>query len=255
MTPPTDNGQEREESEPLITIEAKPAPIPLDPTRTAVLVVDMQNDFGSEGGMFHRAGIDISLIQRAIAPTAATLNAARTAGMKVIYLKMAFQPDLSDAGGADSPNRVRHLLFGVGQSVRSPTGTASRVLIRDTWNTDIIPQLTPQAGDVIIYKHRFSGFYETDLDATLKGLGVRHLIVTGCTTSVCVESTLRDAMFRDYSCVLLEDCTAEPIGQDLPRSNHAASILVVQTLFGWVSDSAAFIRGVKQVPATMADTV
>jgi ureidoacrylate peracid hydrolase len=202
--------------------------------------------------MFHRAGIDISMIQQAVAPTAATLKAARSAGMKVVYLKMAFHPDLSDAGGPESPNRLRHLMLGVGQPARSPTGAASRVLIRDTWNTDIVPQLEPHAGDFVIYKHRFSGFYQTELDATLKRLGVGYLIVTGCTTSVCVESTIRDAMFRDYSCVLLEDCTAEPIGHDLPRSNHAASILVIRTLFGWVSDSAAFIRGVEQVPATMA---
>jgi ureidoacrylate peracid hydrolase len=231
-----------------ITIEAKPAPIAIDPGETAVLVVDMQNDFGSEGGMFHRAGIDISMIQRAVAPTAATLRAARTAGIKVVYLKMGFQPDLSDAGSAESPNRVRHLRLGVGQPSRSPSGAASRILIRDTWNTDIVPQLTPESGDSVIYKHRFSGFYQTDLDVTLKSLGVRNLIVTGCTTSVCVESTIRDAMFRDYCCVLLEDCTAEPIGEGLPRSNHEASLLVIQALFGWVSDSAAFIRGVEQVP-------
>jgi len=235
-----------------LTIDAKPAPITLDPAETAVLVVDMQNDFGSEGGMLHGAGIDISMIQHAIAPTTATLKAARNAGMKVVYLKMGFQPDLSDAGSAESPNRVRHLRFGVGQPSRSPSGAASRVLIRDTWNTDIVPQLTPEPGDIVIYKHRFSGFYQTDLDATLKSIGVRNLIVTGCTTSVCVESTIRDAMFRDYSCVLLEDCTAEPIGQDLPRSNHEASILVIQALFGWVSNSTAFIRAVEQVPAAMA---
>jgi ureidoacrylate peracid hydrolase len=252
MTLPIDAGQDREESGRLIKIEAKPAPIVVDPAQTAVLVVDMQNDFGSEGGMFHRAGIDISMIQRAVAPTAATLKAARSAGIKIVYLKMAFHPDLSDAGGPESPNRVRHLRLGVGQSARSPTGAPSRLLIRDTWNTDIVPQLAPHAGDIVIYKHRFSGFYQTDLDAKLKSLRVRYMIVTGCTTSVCVESTIRDAMFRDYSCVLLEDCTAEPIGHDLPRSNHAASILVIQTLFGWVSESAAFIRAVDRVPATMA---
>ena len=246
---PIDAAQGREEIGRPVKIEAKPAPIVVDLAETAVLVVDMQNDFGSEGGLFHRAGIDISMIQDAVTPTAATLRAARSAGLKVVYLKMAFYPDMSDAGGPESPNRVRHLMLGAGQSVRSPTGSASRLLIRDTWNTDIVPQLAPQVGDTIIYKHRFSGFYETDLDATLKSLGARYLIVTGCTTSVCVESTIRDAMFRDYACVLLADCTAEPIGHDLTRSNHAASLLVIQTLFGWVSESAAFIQAVEQAPA------
>jgi ureidoacrylate peracid hydrolase len=84
----------------------------------------------------------------------------------------------------------------------------------------------------MLYKHRFSGFHETDLDGTLARLWIQSLIFTGCTTSVCVESTLRDAMFRDYHCLLLEDCTAEPIGNDLARTNHDASVLVVQVLFG-----------------------
>jgi ureidoacrylate peracid hydrolase len=233
-----------------VRIDAKPAPIVIDTAHTAVVVVDMQNDFGAEGGMFQRAGIDISMIQRAVPPTAATLSAARNLGIKVVYLKMAFRPDLSDAGLPESPNRRRHLLFGVGQVVRSPTGAASRILIRDTWNTDILPQLTPQAGDTVVYKHRFSGFYQTDLDAKLQRMGVRYLIVTGCTTSVCVESTIRDAMFRDYSCVLLEDCTAEPIGHDLPRSNHDASLLVIQTLFGWVSHSDEFVSALRRPAAT-----
>jgi len=95
-------------------------------------------------------------------------------------------------------------------------------------------------------KHRYSGFFETDLDAVLRARGVRHLVVTGCTTSVCVESTVRDAMFRDYRCVPLEDCTAEPIGADLPRSNHEASLLSIQLLFGWVSDSSRFIEALGQ---------
>ena len=130
--------------------------------------------------------------------------------------------------------------------------TESRILIRDTWNTDIVPELKPRNDDVVIYKHRFSGFYQTDLDATLTRLGVKYLIVTGCTTSVCVESTVRDAMFRDYACVLLADCTGEPIGHGLPRSNHEASLLVVQTLFGWVSDSAEFIKALEVQPVAAA---
>ena len=228
----------------VVTLDARPGPITFDLSRTAVIVCDMQNDFGSEGGMFQRAGIDISTIQRAVPPTARVLTAARSAGMKCIYLKMAFRPDLSDAGSPDSPNRIKHLPFSVGKAVRAPSGAESRVLIRDTWNTDIVPELTPHAGDIVLYKFRYSGFYETELDAILKGLGITHLIVTGCTTSVCVESTIRDAMFRDYSPILLADCTAEPIGHDLSRSNHEASLLTIETLLGWVSSSSAFAKAV-----------
>ena len=225
---------------------ANPGPIRIDTARTAVLVVDMQNDFGSEGGSFQRAGIDISMIRAAVAPTARALDVARATGIKVIYLKMAFRPDLSDAGAVDSPNYVRHLqLLGLGKSVQAPNGKDSRVLIRDTWNTDIVTELTPNREDVVLYKHRFSGFFETELHATLKRSGIKYLIVTGCTTSICVESTIRDAMFRDYSCVLLKDCAGEPIGHDLPRSNHDASLLTIQTLLGWVSTSDDFIKAVR----------
>lgn len=225
-----------------ITVAARPAPISLDTRRTAVLVIDMQNDFGAEGGAFHRAGIDISMIRAAVPPTAQVLAAARRSGLKVVYLKMGFLPDLSNAGPPGSPNLTRHLqLLELGKSITAPDGRASRILIRDTWNTDILPALRPEAGDAVVDKHRFSGFFETPLDALLRGAGVTHLIVTGCTTSICVESTIRDAMFRNYSCVLLGDCTGEPIGHGLARSNHDASLLSVEALLGWVSTSAALI--------------
>ena len=99
-----------------------------------------------------------------------------------------------------------------------------------------------EAGDTVIYKTRYSGFYGTDLDSVLRGRDVKWLIVTGATTSVCVESTVRDAMFRDYRCILLADCTGEPIGYQFPRTNHEASLLTIQTLFGWISNSAEVIR-------------
>lgn len=223
-----------------VSIEARPAAISIDTARTAVIVVDMQNDFGSKGGMFERAGIDISGIQKAVEPTARAIDVARKAGIKVIYLKMAYLPDLSDLGTTDSVNRVRHLQLGVGQTVTAPDGTKSRILVRDTWNSEILNELKPQPDDTVIYKTRFSGFYNTDLHERLQNFDVRHLIITGCTTSICVESTVRDAMFRDYSCVLLSDCMNEPIGAGLSRSNHDASLLSTEVLLGWVSDSNYF---------------
>jgi ureidoacrylate peracid hydrolase len=226
----------------LCSVPALPEALSLDLTRTAFLVVDMQNDFGSEGGMFHRAGIDITMIRAAISPTARALSAARDAGIPIVYLKMAFLPDMSDAGASESPNHVRHAAMNFGLSVLSPGGKQGRILIRDTWNTDIIDELAPLDADTVLYKHRFSGFFETELDNVLKGMGAKYLVVTGCTTSICVESTIRDAMFRDYSCVLLKDCTAEPLGQKFPRSNHDASLLSIQALLGWVSTSDDFVE-------------
>src|SRR5438477_11552025 len=134
----------------IVTLNAKPEPIAIDPARSAVIVVDMENDFVAKGGMFDRAGRDISGAQKAIGPTARVLAAARQAGMKIVYLKMGYRPDLSDLGSTDSVNRTRHLKFGVGQKIQTPDGRESRLLIRDTWDTDIVPELKPQASDIVI---------------------------------------------------------------------------------------------------------
>ena len=228
-----------------VLVNARPDTMAMDPRRTAVIVVDMQNDFGTEGGMFALAGIDISGIKAVVPAVAKVLGAVRRAGILVIYLKMAMRPDLSDAGPPDSAHFQRHRRMRVGEAVKAPDGSQSRILIRNTWNTDIVPELTPQPNDITLYKHRYSGFFETRLDDILKEHGIRTLLFTGCTTSVCVESTMRDAMYRDYACLLLEDCTAEAIGQDLPRSNHDASLLVLQILFGWVARSSDLIKALE----------
>jgi ureidoacrylate peracid hydrolase len=231
---------------PRILVPAKPAPIDIDLSATAVIVVDMQNDFVSNGGMLDGLG-DISMIQRTVAPSASVIAAARNLGVTIIYLKMAFKPDLSDVGPVDSPSWLNLHSVGVGTKMNTPDGREGRILIRDTWNTAVVRKLKPEAADIEIYKHRYSGFFETSLDATLRRLGVRYLVVVGCTTSVCVESTIRDAMFLDYSTILLADCTGEPLGNDLPRSNYDASLLVIAGRnFGWVSSSGAFLESVKR---------
>lgn len=235
-----------------VRIEATPEALTIETAKTAALVVGMQNDFGATGGMFDRAGIDISMIQRAVGPTASVLAAARTRGIPIVDLKMGFRPDLSALGPVDAPNRMRHLRFGVGETRQVPDGTESRMLISDTWNTDMLPELAPQANDVVLDTHRFRGFYETGLDRLLTQRGIRSLLVTGCTTSIYVESTVRDAMFRDDTCVVLDDCAGESIEHRLPRSHHDDSLLVIQTLFGWVARSEAFIKALEGLPIAAA---
>jgi ureidoacrylate peracid hydrolase len=232
----------------MITIEARPDRVAVDPLRTAVLVIDMQNDFGSAGGMFERAGIDVSGIAAAAVATRPVLTAARTAGIPIVYIKMEHAPDLSDVGPVDGPHWIKHRPLRVGDTVIAPDGSESRILVRDTWNTEILEELTPHPSDLVVSKHRYSAFFETELDTVLKGLDAKYLLVTGCTTSICVESTVRDAMFRDYSCVVLEDCTAEPIGAGFARTNHEASLLVIETLFGWVSSSRAVLEALEHLP-------
>jgi ureidoacrylate peracid hydrolase len=225
----------------IVSISARPAPLTIDLAQTAVLVVDMQNDFGSSGGMFDLAGIDLSVIQQAVPPSRRVVAAARRVGVPIIYLKMAHRPDLSDTGGPRSPHWFHHQRMAVGQQVTTPAGQPSRILIEGTWNTEILPELAPHPGDIVVSKHRYSGFFETDLDAQLRTLSTRNLVVTGCTTSVCVESTIRDAMFRDYICLLLEDCTGQPVFPGSSFATHQASLLIIQSMFGWVSDSTALL--------------
>jgi ureidoacrylate peracid hydrolase len=171
------------------------------------------------------------------------LAAARAAGLTVVYLKMEFARDLSNLGGLDAPNRDKHLGFGVGRG---------DFLIEGTWNTDIVSELAPRLGDLVISKHRYSGFFQTELDEVLRERDIRNLLFVGWTTSVCVESTVRDAFFRDYRCVVLADCTAEVVGSDLARTNHEASLLVIEGLFGWVADSASFVKALAPLAAQAA---
>jgi ureidoacrylate peracid hydrolase len=226
------------------TVEARPEPFPIDLSRAAILVIDMQNDFCSPGGGFDRAGIPIGAVRGTIPFISNVLTAARKLGVQVVYLKMEHQPDLSDLGGPNHPQQIKHAFMSVGNRVVAPDGREGRVLVKDTWNTEIVPELAPQPGDVVISKNRYSGFYETSLDAYLREWGVKDLVFTGCTTSVCVESTLRDAMFRGYRCLLLSDCAAEPLGADEVRSNHEATLLVIEKLFGWISSSREFLKAV-----------
>jgi ureidoacrylate peracid hydrolase len=220
----------------MVRLDARPEALDLDPRRVAMIVIDAQNDFASPGGMFERAGIDISGIAAAARATRPVLDAVRAAGIPVVYLNMLHAPDLSDAGPPEGPHRVKHRPLALGDAVDAPDGSPSRILVTETWNTRNVQDLAPEPGDIVVSKHRYSGFFETELDDVLRGLGVTQLLVAGCTTSVCVDSTVRDATFRDYTCIVLEDCTAEPLG------THEASLRVIETLFGWVSNTTAVLE-------------
>ena len=144
-------------------------------------------------------------------------------------------------------DRVREM-FELCSSVLFDIDDAGRLLIgNDESGSMQLYELAPDGQDTVVYKHRFSGFYETELHDALQGMGVRDLVFTGCTTSICVDSTVRDAMFRDYRCLVLEDCMAEPIGGDLQRTNHEASLLTPLTLLGWVGTSSDLLTA---LPAT-----
>jgi ureidoacrylate peracid hydrolase len=217
-----------------ISIAAKPDRFVFDPRETGVIAVDLQNDFGAEGGMVHSFNVPIEGARATIPAIGRVLAAARAASMPVVYTKVDFKPDLSNAGGPGSFNRERMGLDDGG------------FLIEDTWNTEIVPELAPEPGDVIVSKQRYSAFFQTELDDVLRANGIKSLVFVGWTTSVCVESTLRDASYRDYRCVVLSDCTAETIGRSQVRTNHEASLLVIQAQFGWVAESQSLLDALAQ---------
>lgn len=215
-------------------LAARPDPVDLDASRTAVIVVDMQNAFASKGGLFDLAGLDISGAAAAIAATGRVLDAARSAGVPVVYLQMGFARDLSDAGDIESPAYHKELALIL---MRQRPELSGRLLIRGTWDWQIVDALTPQPGDIVIAKTRYDGFTRTDLDARLKALGVRNLLFTGIATNICVESTARHAFFLEYWPVLIEDAVSAA-GPDFTRQSTVWSF---EHVFGWVTDSAAAV--------------
>lgn len=215
----------------MLTLSTRPEPIQVEPRGTAVIVVDMQNAFASKGGMFDLAGIDISGAAPAIDVNRRLLAACRKAGIEVIYLQMGFKPDLSDAGDPSLPVYHKELALIM---MRNRPELAGRLLIEDTWDWQIVPELAPEPGDTVIRKARYSGFARTGLEDHLDSRGIRHLLFTGIATNICVESTAREAYFRDFWPILVEDA----MNQSGPDFNRQATLRNFEHALGWVTRSA-----------------
>lgn len=221
-------------------------PLLLDPGDAAVIVVDMQQDFVHDLGAF--GAQDRTQVREIIGPTARFLTAARQAGIPVVYVKLEFRPDLSDAGRPGSKTREAMEAIGLGERVEGPDGRIGRKLVAGSWTTEVIPELAPEPSDIEVSKTRFSGFWGTTLDATLRELDVDCLIFVGEATSICVESTVRDATYFEYNCVTLSDCTADPFGQGA----HEAALRRLGWQFGWVCNSVELIEALQTLRGSLA---
>jgi nicotinamidase-related amidase len=192
----------------------------VDPAHAALLVVDMQRDFCTPGGAFDKLGVDISMYPAMVPRLARLIDGARAAGVPVFYIQMTVLPGRI----SDSPAQIRFNLRlhlgsdGVVEPLDyTPDGSEGQ---------QIIPELAPRDGDVVIKKYRSSAFWGTNLDLLLRANGIKTCIVSGCTTEGCVESTARDAMFGDYYVVVPEDCVASD-----DRAQHDASLLLMRHRF------------------------
>ena len=215
-------------------LQAKPEPVNVDLTKSAVVVVDMQNAFASRRGMLDIAGADLSSAPRVVSVIGRILPVARRAGMPVVYLQMGYKPDLSDSGGPESPNWHKEL--GI-RLMNCRPELKGKLVTEGTWDFAIVDDLEPQPGDIVIVKTRYSGFARTALDAELQSRGVRYLFFTGIATNVCVESTLRDAFFLEYWPILITDASMAAG----PPSVQEATIFNIESYFGWTISSGEFL--------------
>ncbi len=224
-----------------VTLPARPEALRLDPTETAVVVIDMQNAYATEGGYVDLAGFDISGSAGVIGRIATVLDTARAAGMPVVFLQNGWDADYVEAGGPGSPNWHKSNAL---KTMRARPELKGQLLARGGWDYELVDALTPQPGDIRVHKTRYSAFFNSQLDSVLRARGIRNIVFVGIATNVCVESTLRDGFHLEYFGIMLEDATHH-LG---PPMMQEASVYNIERFFGWVSTVADFCGSFGQTP-------
>lgn len=216
-----------------IEVEAEPYAFELKPAQCALLIIDMQRDFLEPGGFGEMLGNDVSQLRRTIEPNKVLLETFRAKGLAVMHTREGHRPDLSDLPPA---KKVR----GKGKTTIGDPGPMGRILIRGEAGHDIIPELYPAPLEPVIDKPGKGAFFATDLHAILQNRGITQLVVTGVTTEVCVNTTVREANDRGYECLVPEDC----VGSYFPEFQEMGlkMIKAQSGIFGWVTHSSAIIK-------------
>ncbi|EPS6957049.1 pyrimidine utilization protein B [Klebsiella aerogenes] len=222
----------------MITLPARPESLTLSPQHSALIVVDMQNAYASQGGYLDLAGFDVSATRPVIDNINLVVAAARAAGMLIIWFQNGWDEQYVEAGGPGSPNYHKSNAL---KTMRQRPELQGKLLAKGGWDYQLVDELRPREGDIVLPKPRYSGFFNTPLDSILRSRGIRHLVFTGIATNVCVESTLRDGFFLEYFGVVLEDATH----QAGPVFAQQAALFNIETFFGWVSDVGSFCRAIE----------
>jgi nicotinamidase-related amidase len=216
-----------------ITLKAQPYEFRFDTASTALLVIDMQRDFVEPGGFGAMLGNDVTRLKPAIVPTRKVLDAFRGRHLNVLHTREGHRPDMSDCPPAKKARG--NLKIGIGDK-----GPMGRVLIRGEHGHGIIDELAPLPSEPVIDKPGKGAFFATDLHLILTNLQIKSLVVTGVTTEVCVQTTMREANDRGYECLVLEDCVASYF----PEFQKAAIDMIKAQggIVGWVSSSTELIK-------------
>jgi biuret amidohydrolase len=220
----------------IVEIAAEPYAFAFSPSQCALLIIDMQRDFLEPGGFGEMLGNDVSQLRRTIQPNRRLLAAWRARGLLAIHTREGHRPDLTDLPAS---KKIR----GRSATCIGDAGPMGRILVRGEAGHDIIAELYPQAGEPVIDKPGKGAFYATDLHSILQHRGIKQLIVTGVTTEVCVNTTVREANDRGYDCLVLEDC----VGSYFPEF-HAMGLKMIKAqggIFGWVAHSEAVLGALR----------
>lgn len=226
-----------------VSIACQPQNVTIDLRRTAIIVIDMQNDFCTEGGWVDHLGADYEPDRAPIAPLQRLLPPLRKAGVPVIWVNWGNRPDLANM----PPNQI-HLYkpHGVGVGLGDPLpGSGAHVLEKDSWAAAIVDELKQEPHDIKVDKYRISGFWDTPLDSILRNLGTKSILFAGVNTDQCVLHSLTDANFLGYGCILVDDCCATTS----PDFCTEATIWNVKKCFGFVTGSEAVIKSLAAVAA------
>ena len=216
----------------MTTLTARPEAITFDPQQSALIVVDMQNAYATPGGYLDLAGFDVSTTRPVIANIQTAVTAARTAGMLIIWFQNGWDEQYVEAGGPGSPNFHKSNAL---KTMRKQPQLQGKLLAKGSWDYQLVDELVPQPGDIVLPKPRYSGFFNTPLDSILRSRGIRHLVFTGIATNVCVESTLRDGFFLEYFGVVLEE-----IGPYKTGSTIKCNRWVMRMIVSWWKNSQTF---------------